>query len=534
MTAKLFQLGEPDYVNILTEEENAHDAAVTFRKTEDQKLEVFVSAETSRVKYVKLRWQKEAPSKVRILGDAWERGYGDLQWMGLSSRRTMPWYFLAESRESIQGYGVMTRPSAMCFWQMDTRGITLVLDVRSGGRGVNLKGRTLKAATVLAMEAEEGITSFRAAQEFCRFMCPDPIFPKEPVYGSNNWYYAYGESSEEEILKDTDYLVKLTEGAAFKPYMVIDDCWQEHRRPEYIGGPWKTGNEKFPDMKDLCSRMKEKGVHTGIWVRFLLNIDPEIPSSWRIHKEGILDPSVPEVLEYIKEDIRRISKEWGFELIKHDFSTYDLFGRWGMEMKPSVTSDGWSFHDSGKTSAEIVKDLYAAIYEAAAETDTVIIGCNTIGHLGAGLMHVNRTGDDTSGLHWERTRQMGINTLAFRLPQHRAFYDVDADCVGIAGAVPWFYNKQWADVLVESGTPLFVSAKPGVLSPEENEELHRILVKASAQDHHKIPLDWEENDTPEIWGDSEEDREPVRYTWYRPEDELPESKEILYKIQNPL
>ena len=38
----------------------------------------------------------------------------------------------------------------------------------------------------------------------------------------------------------------------------------------------------------------------------------------------------------------------------------------------------------------------------------------------------NRTGDDTSGRIWERTRRMGVNTLAFRLPQHNAFYHIDA------------------------------------------------------------------------------------------------------------
>ncbi|MFR7899899.1 MAG: hypothetical protein ACLU6Y_08720 [Ruminococcus sp.] len=44
----------------------------------------------------------------------------------------------------------------------------------------------------------------------------------------NNWYYAYGDSSEEEILSDTDYILKLTEGVKNPPFMVIDDCWQEH------------------------------------------------------------------------------------------------------------------------------------------------------------------------------------------------------------------------------------------------------------------------------------------------------------------
>ena len=60
-------------------------------------------------------------------------------------------------------------------------------------------------------------------EEFCKKMCTDPIFPEFPVYGSNNWYYAYGDSSEEEILSDTDYILKLTEGVKNPPFMVIDD-----------------------------------------------------------------------------------------------------------------------------------------------------------------------------------------------------------------------------------------------------------------------------------------------------------------------
>ena len=32
---------------------------------------------------------------------------------------------------------------------------------------------------------------------------------------------------------------------------------------------------------------------------------------------------------------------------------------------------------------------------------------------------------------------MGVNTLAFRLPQHNTFYHIDADCVGIFGMIPW-------------------------------------------------------------------------------------------------
>ena len=99
------------------------------------------------------------------------------------------------------------------------------------------------------------------------------------------------------------------------------------------------------------------------------------------------------------------------------------------------------------------------VHEAAKREDrqdVLILGCNCIGHLGAGLMQGNRTGDDTSGVEWERTRKMGINTLAFRMLQQGTFYGADADCVGITEHIDWNKNRQWMEVLAESGTPLFV------------------------------------------------------------------------------
>lgn len=430
----------PDYITIGTdngEHETAingdyvhfDDVHVEFIKN-DEHCAIFLTAQTTPVRWLKLRWNNiKWEKKARYLSDAWERSYSDLQWQNMSARRFMPWYFAATHENTTICYGVKVRPSAMCFWQIDSAGMTLFMDVRCGGNGVKLLGRRLKAAEVLGAKLTD-CTSFEAVREFCGDMCTDPILPSYPVYGSNNWYYAYGDSSEEEILNDTDYIVSLTEGAENRPYMVIDDCWQEHHRlNEYNGGPWTKGNAKFPDMKALAQKLTAKGVRPGIW------------------------------------------------------------------------------------SAEIVKLLYEAILEVCRKTGTLILGCNTIGHLGAGLMHISRTGDDTSGLNWERTRSMGINTLAFRLPQHGKFFEIDADCVGIDYGISWQYNKQWADLLAQSGTPLFVSARPHLLSDSENEELHQIMLTASRQKHHVIPTDWEHTDCPEEWEDTV-NHIKRKYDWY--------------------
>lgn len=526
MLKNILKINRPDFIELTTETKtvtakwenddyNLDDINANLNQ-DNEHLAIFLTAQTSKVKWIKLRWNNLSWDKnIRFLGDAWERGYGDMEWKGMNPNRFMPWYFCAKSEAKSVCYGVKVRPSAMCFWQVDSLGMTLFLDVRCGGSGVNLKGRVIKLADVIACEMRD-CTSFEAMQEFCGQMCEDPILPKYPVYGSNNWYYAYGKSSESEILADCDYILNLTKDIENKPYMVIDDCWQEHHRlNEYNGGPWTKGNEKFPDMKALAEKLVQKGVRPGIWVRLLLNEDENIKNEWRLSHNNCIDPTNPEALNYIKEDIKRICN-WGYTLIKHDFSTFDLFGKWGFQMSPLVTDDGWHFYDDSLTSAEVVKLLYKAILDASVEAsngETLILGCNTIGHLGAGYMHINRTGDDTSGVDWERTRFMGVNTLAFRLPQHGKFYEIDADCVGIDGGISWSMNKQWADVLAQSGTPLFISVRPNILDETEKQELHEILKVASKQEYHVIPVDWEETTCPEHWQDKDHDID-CKYQWF--------------------
>ena len=209
----------------------------------------------------------------------------------------------------------------------------------------------------------------------------------------------------------TGDVVELAPGGDNRPFAVIDSGWQASIGIHAAaGGPWREPNRLFPAMAKLSEEIRSMGARPGIWVRPLVTVD-RVPESWTLpasrfkgdYPGVVLDPSVPEVLALVREDVARVAREWRYDLVKHDFTTYDLFGRWGFEMGPSVTVDGWSFADRSRTSAEIVRALYAAIREAAGAS--VVIGCNTIGHLGAGLFELQRTGDDTSGREWERTRR---------------------------------------------------------------------------------------------------------------------------------
>ena len=410
----------------------------------------------------------------------------------------MPWYFLAQFPDGeTVGCGVKVRPGAFVAWSADPAGVTLWCDIRCGGRGVLLNGRTLFVAQ-LESDVYSGCPAYAAARRFCARLCTDPLLPKAPVYGSNNWYYAYGNISEASVLEDCRYLAELTAGLANRPFMVIDDGWQKLRgegAPNY--GPWDRGNALFPDMPHLSSKMKAYDVRPGIWYRPLYVKDPALKRELFLRDmPETLDPSHPEVRELVAADVTRF-REWGFELLKHDYTTYDVTGRYAFDMHPWPCENGWTFFDRSRTTAEILTDLFRTIRKAAGPV--LIMGCNAVGHLAAGLQELSRTGDDTSGMRWDRTRKMGINTVAFRGCQHRTFFEMDADCVGITGAIPWKFNRQWAELVAASGSSLFLSPKPGVLNAAKNEGLKKLLAIASRGEIAAEPLDWQENTCPSRW-----------------------------------
>ena len=281
-----------------------------------------------------------------------------------------------------------------------------------------------------------------------------------------------------------------------RPYSVIDEGWAIGPFNGKFGhGPWE-GNPRFGDMGAFAGRLKGLGVRPGIWFRPLTPL-PDSPAVWRLSRDrDYLDPTVPEVKAHVAAEIRKLVG-WGYELVKHDFTTWDFLGLWGFEMGPSPTKDGWRPHDASRTNAEILSDLYRTIREAAGEAR--LIGCNTVGHLAAGTHELQRIGDDTSGRSWNRNRRMGVNTLAFRAPQHRAFFEVDPDIVAITKAVPWPLVDEWLRLVSGSGAALFVAVEPSVVEPKHREALKKAFALAAKPRPVGQPLDWMDSLCPHRW-----------------------------------
>jgi alpha-galactosidase len=486
-------------------------------------MDVRVTCPAGPLSRVVLRWEIMFPADTLFLGDHWERGYGDLQWHFLQPERVMPWYFAAHHAASGRTFmaGVKTQPAALCFWAVDAAGISLWLDFRNGGSPSLPGDREIAAATIVSLAAAAGETPMTALQRFCRLLCPAPRLASAPICGNNNWYYAYGHNFDADAMRrDAAFLTDLASGHAIRPYCVIDAGWTPGT--SCPGGPWTAGNPKtFPDMPGLAADIEKLGVHPGIWMRPTALMTVDDPRRLRAGpcttQEKPLDLTLPENLALIHDDVARV-RSWGYDLIKHDFSTYDVFARWGFEMGAELTDAGWHFADQTLTNAEIILRLYRTLRAAAG--DAVLLGCNTMGHLGAGLFEIQRTGDDTSGLVWERTRRMGVNTLAYRLPQHGTFFASDPDCAAHTERTPWEFDRQYLDLVAHSGTALFISVDPRTISPEQKAAFRAAMQTAlsGGAPGGCEPVDWLHTTVPRVWRFGEE---RTTYHWEEPAGALP-------------
>ena len=97
------------------------------------------------------------------------------------------------------------------------------------------------------------------------------------------------------------------------------------------------------------------------------------------------------------------------------------------------------------------------------------------------------------------------------MPQHDAFFAVDADCVGLTNDVPWELNRQWLDLLACSGTPLFVSADPAAMGAAQSAALREAFTVAATVRPVAEPLDWLDTTCPSSWKNESGE---LRYDWF--------------------
>jgi alpha-galactosidase len=505
--------------------EEAQSAACDVKyeyKVENGVGKVIVYPSASPVKYLKLRFRGDFSAVEKVYGDEWERSGATvvptyLEWSSVMPHKAMPWFCYAIAKDRMACYGVKVGPDCFAYWQLDRRGVTLFLNLTNGNGGTDLK-EPLLACEVVELFGDEGEDPFYVAKRFAHLMSPTPKTTKEPIFGVNNWYWAYGKISHDSVMQETDYLMQMCDGTHHRPYMIIDDGWQINRSYgsySYIGGPW-VPNEKFPSMSESAAAIHEKGAKTGIWFRPLLTLgDTPNEANYATPPSGggiILDPSHPYTLERVECDARSI-RNFGFDLIKHDFTTMDITGNAPL----SAMRDGIDlFHysrrrlfDNTKTSATIIKNLYLAIQRGAGEAD--VIGCNTVSHLTAGIHSIYRVGNDTSGRSFEWTRRFGVNSV-MRLPLNEAFYRVDPDCAAFTSYVDESLNLDFLEMCALTGMTTLASVTPNILSDAGMKRINEIYKISDRNESRFGIVDYDKCANPEVFS-SQDGKEVVEYDW---------------------
>lgn len=205
------------------------------------------------------------------------------------------------------------------------------------------------------------------------------------------WYY-HADSYNEEIFKG-DILQFKKEHLPFDVFL-IDECWDVNDWGDF------EANESFPDgMKWAAGEINSAGYIAGIWTApFLVDGESSLAKnhpSWLLrNSKGVLctfnmngrdhfifDLTYPGVCEYIEEQFRKISRDWGYSYFKFDF------------MRSVFIDSDQQFFDKTSTSLEAYRKGLEAIRRGVGK-EAYISVCG--GHYGAsyGIANTQRSGSD--------------------------------------------------------------------------------------------------------------------------------------------
>ena len=255
--------------------------------------------------------------------------------------------------------------------------------------------------------------------------------PASPLVGYSSWYRHYGDIDEDKIADDLQGACAAfdslsCEGA--RKVFQIDDGYCE------VGDWTHPSIERFPrGLAFLAERIREAGFVPGLWVApfvcerqsrigrehpdWILRNEKGVPVRSGSHWSGAfaLDTLNPAVRQHVRDSLRTITAEWGFEFLKVDFLYAACIEPHGGMNRGQLMADA----------LDLVRD--------AVGPDVALLGCGVPLGSAFGKVEYCRIGCDV-GLDWDdkphmrqlhRERISTKNSLAntvFRAPlDGRAF-----------------------------------------------------------------------------------------------------------------
>lgn len=344
-------------------EEKAKKIVVSFKPTSDEKgIEVLIDAENTYLRLLRLRWNFTASEElsmqngfesIRVFSEG-GGGFISSSFHGIEPDTVMPFYFYVTNgsdlafrhgkliKKKTYAFGVKTAPSAYPFWQLDSFGVTLWLDFRSGGNDLYICGRRLHAAVILN-ESYENISTFNAAKLFSKEMCRTNLPVYGLIYGIEHTLYGDENTAVRNAKENILALQQMTSSLVFEPHMIL-------KNPSNV-----LSIEK---LKTLASYIKSHKAVPGYI--YCPNSKSNIKYVGRYDGYSVPDISNPNVYNTIYNDLKKIIYA-GFRFIGIDFNSFDLFGTSQGLFSAITPNADYRLDNDKKTSAEITKDFLRGI-----------------------------------------------------------------------------------------------------------------------------------------------------------------------------
>mgnify|MGYP005851863329 CR=1 FL=1 len=299
------------------------------------------------------------------------------------------------------------------------------------------------------------------------------VWPHEIPHGWNSWGNPVDEFKDARYSKyvdETELLKNLYAALRLKPYGLkyfqIDDCYMiYYMTPDELNDKWP----EFPHgMRWFAEQIRSKNLIPGIWINpfnvnknsklyqqynsagWFLEIDEGFPV--KENRWGTLDPTHPEVQKYLKKYIRKIVYDWGYRVLKVDFSYHILGGK--------------KYHVSNITPTEAMRMGFDLIRDAAGP-DVFIYGIGGPIAFHFGAVDGERITLDTLA-YWGKDLDLMVERNgmkpAYRTSTRRYFYHNRVwinhmDCFSFRGSLTFDESMVYVNAMAMLGSILKTADK---------------------------------------------------------------------------
>lgn len=284
-----------------------------------------------------------------------------------------------------------------------------------------LAGRLVTSPSTLAFVTD----GFRALCDYGDAQSEAKL-PEEPQpIGWNSWDYYRWTITEEETLKNADFIARDPVLSKYVKRIIVDDGWQ------YCYGEWDA-NSLFPSgMPALATNLRKMGFTPGLWFAPLVAEPHSRFAQWDADMLGmseggdpclayscmqrvgfLLDPTVEKVQKYWYNLFSRYAG-YGYGYFKTDFLTCVHSIR--------------RFHDNQVPRGELIRKIIEPIV-AGINGRATLLGCSYSYEGGNDMMPMVRTGGDIHAT-WNCARQNAVSVAARAWASNRLWVTDPDFCV---------------------------------------------------------------------------------------------------------